>query len=105
LRDYIPNRLSRDEALAALRKVPREVCEKAVMFGSPDQIVNKLEAYAEAGLQHVVLWNATFFCDINKLSSSFHCMDEILKHFKSKEQQPTTISKADARSSAGRQQA
>ena len=105
LRDYIPNRLSRDEALAALRKVPREVCEKAVMFGSPDQIVKKLEAYEEAGLQHVVLWNATFFCDINKLSTSFHCMDEILNHFKSKEQQPTTISQADARSSTWRQQA
>ncbi len=85
LRDYIPNRLSRDEATAAFAKVPREVCEKTLLFGTPEEVIEKLEEYVEAGLQHVVLWNATYFCDARKLTSSFRCMDQILNHFKSED--------------------
>jgi phthiodiolone/phenolphthiodiolone dimycocerosates ketoreductase len=82
LRDYIPNRLSRDEAVAAFAKVPREVCERTLLFGTPEEVVEKLEAYVDAGLQHVILWNATYFCDAGKLTSSFRCMDEVLNHFR-----------------------
>jgi phthiodiolone/phenolphthiodiolone dimycocerosates ketoreductase len=81
LTDYIPSKYSRGEALSALEKVPQEVCEKAFLFGTPAQLTRKIEEYAELGLQHIVLWNCTYFCDFTKLSNSFHCMDEIMRHF------------------------
>jgi phthiodiolone/phenolphthiodiolone dimycocerosates ketoreductase len=83
LTDYIPNDYNRAEAISALGKVPREVCERAFLFGTPEQIVRKIEEYAELGLQHIVLWNCTFFCDFTKLGDSFHCMDEVMRTFKS----------------------
>jgi phthiodiolone/phenolphthiodiolone dimycocerosates ketoreductase len=82
LTDYIPNNYSRADAMSALDKVPREVCEKAFLCGTPAQIVRTIEEYAELGLQHMVLWNCTYFCDYTKLRDSFHCMDEVLQHFK-----------------------
>jgi phthiodiolone/phenolphthiodiolone dimycocerosates ketoreductase len=82
LTDYIPNNYNRAEAMSALGKVPLQVCERAFLFGTPEQVVRKIEEYAELGLQHIVLWNCTYFCDLTKLSDSFHCMDEILHHFK-----------------------
>jgi len=82
LSDYIPNNYNRAEALTALGKVPREVCERAFLFGTPEQVIHKIEEYAELGLRHVVLWNCTYFCDYTKLSDSFHCMDEVMQHFR-----------------------
>jgi len=82
LTDYIPSNYSRTEALSALEKVPREVCERTFLFGTPERVIRQIEEYAELGLQHAVLWNCTYFCDLMKLSDSFHCMDEVLSHFK-----------------------
>ena len=82
LSDYIPNNYNRVEALTAIGKVPREVCERAFLFGTPEQVIHKIEEYAELGLRHVVLWNCTYFCDYTKLSDSFHCMDEVMQHFR-----------------------
>ena len=81
LTDYIPNNYNRAEAMSALGKVPRQVCERAFLFGTPEQVIRKIEEYAELGLQHIVLWNCTYFCDFTKLGDSFHCMDEIMRHF------------------------
>jgi len=81
LTDYIPNNYNRAEAMSALGKVSREVCERAFLFGTPEQVIRKIEEYAELGLQHIVLWNCTYFCDFTKLGDSFHCMDEIMRHF------------------------
>jgi len=82
LTDYVPNHYNRAEALSAIGKVPREVCERAFLFGTPQQVIRKIEEYAELGLQHIVIWNSTYFCDFTKLRDSFHCMDEILQHFR-----------------------
>ena len=82
LTDYIPNNYNRADAMSAIGKVPEKVCERAFLFGTPDQITRKIEEYAELGLQHIVLWNCSYFCDYTRLSDSFHCMDEILRHFK-----------------------
>jgi phthiodiolone/phenolphthiodiolone dimycocerosates ketoreductase len=81
LTDFIPNNYSRAETISALARVPREVCERAFLFGTPEQVSRKIEQYAELGLQHVVLWNCTYFCDFMKLADSFHCMDEVMRHF------------------------
>jgi len=83
LSDYVPNNYSRAETISALGKVPREVCERAFLFGTPDQVIRKVEEYAELGVQHMVLWNCTYFCDFTKLGDSFHCLDEVMRHFRS----------------------
>jgi phthiodiolone/phenolphthiodiolone dimycocerosates ketoreductase len=89
LSDYVPNNYNRAEALSALGKVPQQVCERAFLFGTPEQVIRKIEDYVELGLQHIVLWNCTYFCDLSKLGDSFHCMDEVLRHFKKPEQVST----------------
>jgi phthiodiolone/phenolphthiodiolone dimycocerosates ketoreductase len=81
LTDYVPNTYNRAEALSSLGKVPEQVCERAFLFGTPDQVIRKIEEYRELGLQHIVLWNCTYFCDFRKLGNSFHCMDEVMQHF------------------------
>ena len=82
LTDFIPNNYDRAETMSALERVPREVCERAFLFGTPEQVVHKIEDYTELGLQHIVLWNCTYFCDVTKLGDSFHLMEEVLRHFK-----------------------
>ena len=82
LSDYIPSNYNRAEALSALAKVPQQVCERAFLFGTPEQVIRRIEEYVELGLQHIVLWNCTYLCDFTKLGSSFHCMDEIMQHFR-----------------------
>jgi phthiodiolone/phenolphthiodiolone dimycocerosates ketoreductase len=89
LTDYIPNNYNRADALSAIGKVPQQVCERAFLFGTPKQVIQKIEDYVELGLQHIVLWNCTYFCDLSKLGDSFHCMDQILRHFKKPEQAGT----------------
>jgi phthiodiolone/phenolphthiodiolone dimycocerosates ketoreductase len=86
LTDFIPNNYNRAEVMSALERVPPEVCAKAFLCGTPEQIVRTIEEYAELGLQHMVLWNCTFFCDFTKLRDSFRCMDEVLEHFKRQKQ-------------------
>lgn len=85
LTDYIPSKLSRGEALEAINKVPKEVCEKVFLFGTPKELVKKIESYVRLGLSHVVLWNSTFLCDPNKLTSSFRCLEKVLNYFKGRD--------------------
>jgi len=88
LTDFIPNNYDRAGVMSALEKVPREVCERAFLFGTPEQVIRRIEEYTELGLQHIVLWNCTYFCDVTKLGDSFHCMDEVLNHFKGPKREP-----------------
>ena len=53
--DFVPSRHSREEILDAIARVPVELMEQQVLWGSPDRIVGSLRDLAEAGLRHVVL--------------------------------------------------
>ncbi len=76
-RDYIPTRLSREEALAAIGRVPLEVVRDHLLVGTAEQIAAELTDLAEAGLRHAVLWNITFLADASKVRSSFGLLEEI----------------------------
>ncbi len=80
--DYVPTRYSRERVLAALEKVPVEVCERYILNGTPDDIIKALEDYVKVGLKHVVLWNITFFGDLKKVRSSFNAMAKVLEYIK-----------------------
>ncbi|GAA6525222.1 phthiodiolone/phenolphthiodiolone dimycocerosates ketoreductase [Intrasporangium sp. DVR] len=50
--DVLPETLERDALRSALASVPAEVVAIGVMVGTPDQVVARVRALAEAGLQH-----------------------------------------------------
>jgi len=83
LLDYIPTRYNREEILNALEKIPRKICEDYYLYGTPDEVIGKIEKFSKVGMKHVVLSNMTFFFDVNKLRSSFNCMKKIVEYFKS----------------------
>ncbi len=82
LTDYIPSKLTRKEALKAIEAVPKEIIEERYLHGSPNDVVEKLCEYEKIGVQHVVLWNETYFGDYGKVKSSYHCIDKVLNYFK-----------------------
>ncbi|HLQ36027.1 MAG TPA: LLM class flavin-dependent oxidoreductase [Chloroflexota bacterium] len=77
--DYIPTRLSRAEALAAVDRVPAEVVRDHLFAGTPDQLLDQLRALEAAGMRHAVLWNITFLADASLAASSFRLLEELIK--------------------------
>ncbi|MGD8566213.1 MAG: LLM class flavin-dependent oxidoreductase, partial [Candidatus Bathyarchaeota archaeon] len=82
LLDYIPTWYDRKTILDALDKVPRKLCEDHYLYGTPDEVVGRIEDFYDAGMRHIVLCNMTFFFDVNKVGSSFNCMKKIVEYFK-----------------------
>ena len=77
--DYVPSRLTRGEAEAAIAEVPVDVSRALTLCGTPDQIVEELRAFEAEGLSHVILWNVTYMADLTKLRSSYHLLSEIAR--------------------------
>jgi hypothetical protein len=73
---YVPARLSRDDAIAAIDAVPFEVAHDALLHGTPSDLAAAVEPYARAGLRHVALWNVTFFADPALVSPSYKLLTE-----------------------------
>ena len=53
--DFIPQSYSREELEQALAAVPPELLEESGIWGTPADVVDKIRALGEAGLQHAVL--------------------------------------------------
>jgi phthiodiolone/phenolphthiodiolone dimycocerosates ketoreductase len=77
--EYVPARLPRSEALAAIANVPREVVRDHLFAGTPDQILAELRTLEDAGLRHAVLWNITFLADLTLAGNSFRLLEEVIK--------------------------
>lgn len=80
--DFIPTRIDRKTALEAIEKIPKKMCEDIFLYGTPDEIIGKIEEYAKVGLKHIVIQNATIFSDIKKIKTSFNCLKKVLNYFK-----------------------
>ncbi len=52
--DFLPERYSRAELNDAIAKVPMELTEVGLIWGTPAQVAARLRAYGEAGMRHVV---------------------------------------------------
>lgn len=74
---YIPARFGYAEAMAAIRKVPREIVAYFTLHGTPEDIAEQIRALAEVGLRHIVLWNITPFADPARTRASFQAMDRV----------------------------
>ncbi len=80
--DFVPSRISKKEVFDAMDKIPLDVIQETYLWGTPDEIIEKLEKFADLGLDHLVLWNETYFGDFGKVKSSYECLGEVLDHFK-----------------------
>jgi phthiodiolone/phenolphthiodiolone dimycocerosates ketoreductase len=76
LLEYIPSRLTREDAMRAIQAVPDEVAYDADLCGSPDTIAKKVDAYAKIGLRHVALWNVSFFAAPERIGESYKLLNE-----------------------------
>jgi len=75
--DYIPARFGYAEALAAIQRVPREIVAYFTLHGTPEDIAEQIQALAEVGLRHIVLWNITPFADPARTRASFQALDRV----------------------------
>ncbi len=75
--DYIPARFGYEDALSAIRKVPREIVAYFTLHGTPEEIAGQIHDLAEAGLRHIVLWNITPFADPARTRASFRALDRV----------------------------
>ncbi|KXA93789.1 hypothetical protein AKJ66_01045 [candidate division MSBL1 archaeon SCGC-AAA259E22] len=82
LTEYIPSKLSKEEAIEAAESVPLDVAKKMYMYGTVEDIIDKIDEYRAKGLEHIVFWNLTFFGDVDKLRSSYKKIGRIINHYK-----------------------
>ncbi len=81
LLDYIPTNYSKDEILMALNRIPDEVARLAFVSGTAEDVIQIFDEYSNAGVEHIVLWNLTYFGDASKIKSSYQLIDEVIEHF------------------------
>lgn len=75
--DFIPSRFNRDGILKVLDRVPIEMVRRAILHGSPDDLVEELREFEKQGCGHAVLWNISFLTDVERVRSSFQSLVEI----------------------------
>jgi phthiodiolone/phenolphthiodiolone dimycocerosates ketoreductase len=85
LTDYVPAIYTKEEVMKAIERVPLEVVQESFLWGSVEDVIDKLDKYRKAGAQTVVFWNFTFLGDVTKVKSSYSCIDKVVDYFKEKD--------------------
>jgi len=85
LAEFIPTPMGREEVLKAVEKVPFEVVEAFSIHGTPEEVVDEIQQYAQLGLQHIVLWNIGFLADLSKTRSAFEGLAKVVKMLQEEE--------------------
>ncbi|MGE0025962.1 MAG: LLM class flavin-dependent oxidoreductase [Thermoleophilia bacterium] len=75
---YVPTRVGREEGLRMAAAVPDALLESYVMWGTPDDIVERLTPFRAAGLEHVYLANVSALGDPARAASSAALLVDIL---------------------------
>ncbi len=75
---YVPTRFTREQALAAAAAVPDALLRRHFMWGTPDDIVERLRPFREAGMEHVYLANVTALGDPSKGAASAALLTDIM---------------------------
>jgi phthiodiolone/phenolphthiodiolone dimycocerosates ketoreductase len=57
--DWIPEQYNRGMLEEAMAAVPPELLGSGLIWGTPEQVANKLRAFYEAGVRHMVLFPAS----------------------------------------------
>lgn len=77
--DFLPTRLSREEALALAARVPDEVVRETVLHGSPDDVARGLEAFVAAGARHIQIVNMTPLAAPSALAASEEMLGAVVE--------------------------
>jgi phthiodiolone/phenolphthiodiolone dimycocerosates ketoreductase len=80
--EYIPTRYNKETLLEAYKKIPVDMCKDFFVYGTPENIIEKIEEYIKVGAKHIIIVNYTTLCDINKANSSYICIKKVLDYFK-----------------------
>ena len=59
IRGFIPTHTSMAEYRALVAEIPLAVVKELVLWGDGARLADRLAAYADAGMEHAVVWNAT----------------------------------------------
>jgi phthiodiolone/phenolphthiodiolone dimycocerosates ketoreductase len=84
IKDYIPTKYDKETILELYNKIPIQMCKDFYLNGTPDEIIGKIEEFAKIGAEHIVIFNHTTLCDVNKITSSYICIKKVLDYFKGK---------------------
>lgn len=79
---YVPTDFDRRQGIALADAVPPEVTREYYIWGTPDEIVERLAAFRQAGLEHVYLVNVTPLADPTKAATSTALVEDILAGLK-----------------------
>jgi phthiodiolone/phenolphthiodiolone dimycocerosates ketoreductase len=71
VKSYIPNRLTRSEALVLADSIPDELVADFILHGNAEDIAADLQEYRKAGVDHPVVWNVAYFGDRDSIKKSF----------------------------------
>jgi len=80
--DFIPTRYDKKTLLEAYEKISFKMCKDFYLNGTPDEIIEKVEDYIKIGAKHIIFFDYTPLCDINKLQSSTSCLKKVLDYIK-----------------------
>ncbi len=81
LLDYIPTKYSKDRIMEAIKSVPDEIMKVAFIAGTPEEVIQRFEEYEKLGVEHIVIWNLTYFGDVSKIKTSYALVDDVMGHF------------------------
>lgn len=82
LLDYIPTKYTKGQIMSAIAKIPDEISKIAFVCGTPEEIIQTFDKFEKIGVEHIVVWNLTYFGDVSKIKTSYSLIDEIIEHFK-----------------------
>ncbi len=79
LRSYIPSGIPREEALQLIDRVPFELVHQYMLHGTPDDMVDGMSPYIEAGASLIVLHNMGFLADPSTSAASLRLLVETVQ--------------------------
>ncbi len=80
---FVPTHMFRKRALSAASAVPQRVLRRYYFHGTPDDIVERLRPFREAGLEHVYLVNVTGLADPARASASAALTQDVMRGLRS----------------------
>lgn len=77
--EYMPGDLTAGEALSAIDRIPIEVARDAILSGSIEDVAERLDAYEEAGCEHVIVYDIGRYLSEDGVSRSRACLSALAR--------------------------
>jgi phthiodiolone/phenolphthiodiolone dimycocerosates ketoreductase len=77
--EYMPGDLTASEALSAIDRIPIEVARDAILSGSIEDVAERLDAYEQAGCEHVIVYDIGRYLSEDGVSRSRACLSALAR--------------------------